>query len=109
MNGLKDRRRRRTLLGAFVLIALALFLFSLMQAGAIREWLYPSKNLRLVLPDEGLFGLAEGAKIEVLGTPAGKILRIVIDPDQKIHAKARIDSSMAPFVRQDSKAVIRDR
>jgi len=56
-----------------------------------------------------LFGLAEGAKIEVLGTPAGKILRIVIDPDQKIDAKARIDSSMAPFVRQDSKAVIRDR
>jgi len=107
MNGLKDRRRRRTLLGAFVLIALALFLFSLMQAGAIREWLYPSKNLRLVLPDEGLFGLAEGAKIEVLGTPAGKILRIVIDPDQKIHAEARIDSSMAPFVRQDSKAIIR--
>lgn len=103
----RQDRRHRTLLGATVLVAVALFLLSLIQAEALREWFEPGKTLRLVLPDEGLFGLAEGAKIEVLGTPAGKVLRIVIDPNQKIHAEARLRGSMAPFVRRDSQAVIR--
>jgi len=100
-------RRERVLLGAGVLVALVLFMFSLIQAEVLREWLDPGKTLKLVLPDEGLFGLAEGAKVEVLGTPAGKVLRIVIDPDQKIHAEARLSGSMLPFVRRDSQAIIR--
>jgi phospholipid/cholesterol/gamma-HCH transport system substrate-binding protein len=107
MNDTRQQRRRRTLLGATVLGAVVLFLLSLIQAEALRELFEPGKALRLVLPDEGLFGLAEGAKIEVLGTPAGKILRIVIDPNQKIHAEARLRGSLAPFVRRDSQAVIR--
>jgi len=90
-----------------VLVAIVLFLFSLIQADALRELLDPGETLQLVLPDEGLFGLADGAKIEVLGTPAGKIRRIVIEPDKKIHAEARISGSMAPFVRRDSRAIIR--
>ncbi|MCG6967702.1 MAG: MlaD family protein [Chromatiaceae bacterium] len=100
-------RRRRTLLGVFVSTVVALFVFGLLQADAVREWLNPSKELRLVLPDEGLFGLSEGAKIEVLGTPAGKVTAIVIDPSEKIHATAQITPSMAPFIRRDSKAIIR--
>lgn len=107
MNDPQSFRRNRTLLGGFVLLALLLFLFTLFQAGTLQEWLNPGKRLQLVLPDEGLFGLAEGAKIEVLGTPAGRVQRIVIDPSQKIHAEARIDESMAPFIRRDSRAIIR--
>ncbi|MCB1863258.1 MAG: MCE family protein, partial [Gammaproteobacteria bacterium] len=100
-------RFRLTMIGSLVTIAVVLFVFMLSQADTVREWLDPSKQLRLLLPDQGLFGLAQGAKIEILGTPAGKVERIVIDPNQKIHAQARIDSSMAPFVRRDSKAIIR--
>ncbi|EXI81923.1 MAG: virulence factor Mce family protein [Candidatus Accumulibacter appositus] len=107
MNQAKENRRYRSLLGATVLAVLVLFLLTLIKAEALRELFDPGKTLRLVLPDEGLFGLAEGAKIEVLGTPAGKVLKIVIDPDQKIHALARLNGSMAPFVRRDSQAVIR--
>jgi phospholipid/cholesterol/gamma-HCH transport system substrate-binding protein len=103
----RSDRFRLITLGIFVSITAGLFVFSLLQADAIREWLNPSRELRLVLPDEGLFGLSEGAKIEILGTPAGKVTDIVIDPQQKIHAEARIKSAMAPFVRRDSKAVIR--
>lgn len=101
------QRDRHVLLGAFVVIALGLFVFSLLQSKAVQEWLNPSKELRLVLPDEGLFGLSQGAKVEVLGTPAGQITRIVIDPEQKIHAEVQIDPSLSAFVRQDSRAVIR--
>ncbi len=102
-----SENRHRTMLGATVLVALFLLLLGLIKAEALRELFDPGETLRLVLPDEGLFGLAEGAKIEVLGTPAGKVLRIVIDPDQNIHAEARLKGSMAPFVRRDSRAVIR--
>jgi phospholipid/cholesterol/gamma-HCH transport system substrate-binding protein len=107
MRGPGGYRRERVLLGAGVLAALILFLLSLIQAEALREWLDPGETLKLVLPDEGLFGLAEGATVEVLGTPAGKILRIVIEPDQKIHAEARLSGSLLPFVRRDSRAIIR--
>lgn len=100
-------RRHRALLGGTVLAAIVLFVFSLIQADVLRQWLDPGESLRLILPDEGLFGLAEGAKITVLGTPAGKVLRIVIDPAQKIHAEARLSTSMATFVRRDSQAIIR--
>ena len=96
-----------TLIGAFVSLGIVLLAFMLLQADAVREWIDPSKRIRLVLPDDGLFGLAQGAKVELLGTPAGMVERIVIDPQQKIHAEARIDSSMSPFVRRDSKAIIR--
>ena len=95
------------MIGALVTVAALLTLFMMSQAQTVSEWIDPSKKVRLVLPDEGLFGLAEGAKIEILGTPAGQVERIVIDPNQKIHAEARIDASMAPFVRRDSKAIIR--
>ncbi|MGH8666279.1 MAG: MlaD family protein, partial [Burkholderiales bacterium] len=100
-------RYRYVLLGAFVLIAAGLFVLGMLQSKAVQEWLNPSKALRLVMPDEGLFGLSQGAKIEILGTPAGRVTRIVIDPDEKIHAQAQIDPSMSPFVRRDSKAIIR--
>lgn len=87
--------------------AIFLFVLSLIQAEALRAWLDPGKTLKLVLPDDGLFGLNKGSRIEVLGTTAGKVLRIVIDPDQRIHAEARINESMAVFIRRDSRAVIR--
>lgn len=106
MHQRKDRIRN-TLLGVFVLAVGALFLFGLLQAEAVREWLNPSRELRLVLPDEGLYGLNEGAKVEILGTRAGRVTQIVIHPDQKIHAEALISSDLAPFVRRDSQAIIR--
>jgi len=101
------QRTQRVLLGGLIVLAVLLFVISMLQANAVREWLHPSLELRLVLPDEGLFGLSKGARIEILGTPAGTVTDIVIDPDQKIHATARINPDMAPFVRRDSRAVIR--
>jgi phospholipid/cholesterol/gamma-HCH transport system substrate-binding protein len=103
----RSDRIRNVLLGTFVLVIGALFLFGMLQAEAVREWLNPSRQLRLVLPDEGLYGLSEGAKIEVLGTRAGRVTQIVIRPDEKIHAEAKIRPDMAPFVRRDSEAIIR--
>lgn len=93
--------------GLFVLIALLVFVAGLIYSGQVRKWFNPGETLKVVLPDDGLFGLTEGSMVEILGTRAGQIQEIVINPDQKIHAIARIDSDMAVFIRSDSKATIR--
>lgn len=93
--------------GLFMLMTLLIFIAGLIYSGRVREWFNPGEMLRVVLPDEGLFGLTQGSTVEILGTKAGEVQDIVIDPSQKMHADVRIDSEMAVFVRSDSKATIR--
>ena len=93
--------------GLFVLITLLIFTAGLIYSGQVLKWFNPGETLKVVLPDDGLFGLTEGSMVEILGTRAGQIQEIVINPDKKIHAIARIDSDMAVFVRSDSRAAIR--
>ena len=100
-------RYTNELVGLFVLIALLVFVAGLIYSGRVRDWFNPGETLRVVLPDDGLFGLTRGSTVEILGTDAGEVEDIVIDPTQKIHANVRIDSQMAVFVRSDSMATIR--
>jgi phospholipid/cholesterol/gamma-HCH transport system substrate-binding protein len=93
--------------GLFVLMALVIFIAGLIYSGRVREWFNPGETLRVVLPDEGLSGLAQGSTVEILGTKAGEVRDIVINPNEKMHADVRIDREMAVFVRSDSKAIIR--
>ncbi len=93
--------------GLFVLVTLLIFVAGLIYSGQARKWFNPGETLKVVLPDDGLFGLTEGSTVEILGTKAGEVRDIVINPNQKIHANVRIDSEMAVFVRSDSKATIR--
>jgi len=100
---------RHELVGVITLVALVLGAAAFLSAGQVQQWLNPGKELKVVLPDEGLFGLAEGAEVQVLGTTAGRVSRIVIEPDQQIHADIRIRNDMASFIRSDSTAAIRKR
>ena len=93
--------------GLFVLMALLIFVAGIIYSGQVRKWFNPGETLKVVLPDDGLFGLAQGSAVEILGTKAGEVRDIVINPNQEIHANVRIDSEMAVFVRSDSKATIR--
>ena len=95
--------------GIFVILTLIVFATAFLFSGQVREWLDPGLRIKVILPSDGLFGLSEGADVEILGTKAGTVLRIVIHPDQQIHADVKIQSEMKPFVRRDSTAVIRKR
>ena len=95
--------------GAFVLLAFVLFVTALYQGGRINEWLDPGLEVKILLPRTGLGGLSEGAQVEVLGSRAGEVTRIVIEPDKSIHAIARIESGMARFVTRDSEVFIQKR
>lgn len=96
-------------IGALVLAAVALLLIAALQAGVLRDWFKPTAELRLVLPSSGLAGLEAGADVEILGTRAGRVAEIVLDPSQQMYAMLEIDEQATAFIRRDSKAVIRRR
>jgi phospholipid/cholesterol/gamma-HCH transport system substrate-binding protein len=93
--------------GAVVLACIGVFVAVLINAGLMKDWFQPSFTLRILLPDEGVSGLAPGAEVQVLGTRAGEVRRIVIDPNQRMHAVARVEDQMRPFIRRDSVVSIR--
>jgi phospholipid/cholesterol/gamma-HCH transport system substrate-binding protein len=95
--------------GIFVILAVIIFTAAFLFSGQVREWLDPGQALKVILPSDSLFGLSDGAEVEIMGTNAGQVVRIVINPDQQIHAEVRIQSDMKSFVRRDSAAIIRKR
>jgi phospholipid/cholesterol/gamma-HCH transport system substrate-binding protein len=96
-------------IGALVIAAVALLLVAALQAGVLREWFKPTAELRLVLPSTGVAGLEVGADVEILGTRAGRVNEIVLDPTQQMYAMLEIDEQATAFIRRDSKAVVRRR
>jgi phospholipid/cholesterol/gamma-HCH transport system substrate-binding protein len=93
--------------GLLVLVAVLLLLGALLQRGVLREWFAPSPTLIVLLPEQGTAGLGEGAAMEVLGTQAGTVRRITVQPDGRLTAEVRVEELAKAFIRQDSKGVIR--
>jgi phospholipid/cholesterol/gamma-HCH transport system substrate-binding protein len=100
-------RYTNEVVGAFVLVALVVFAAAFFQTGRLRAWFEPGANLKVIMPSEGMSGLARGANVIILGTEAGKVEQIVIGEDQQIYAEVNLNRSMTEFVRRDSRAVIR--
>ncbi len=97
------------IVGTLVMVSLIAFVLALFVGGRIDQWLNPGLQVRIIMPSEGLYGLSEGASVEILGSKAGQVRRIVIQPDGSIYADVRINDSMADFVRRDSDVLIRKR
>lgn len=95
--------------GLLVLVTFGALLAAILQTGVLRDWFRPTEELRLILPESGVAGLVAGADVEVLGTKAGTVERIVIDPRQQMNAIIRLDEQAKAFVRRDSTAIIRRR
>jgi phospholipid/cholesterol/gamma-HCH transport system substrate-binding protein len=93
--------------GVVVLACVGIFVAVLVNAGLVKDWFQPSFTLRILLPEEGVSGLAPGAEVQVVGTRAGEVRRIVIEPNQRMHAVARVENQMRPFIRRDSQVSIR--
>lgn len=93
--------------GAVALVAVTVFLAALLQAGVLQDLFRRTLELRIVLPESGVSGLSAGAQVEVLGTTAGRVEELILDPDAGFHARISIEESMKPFVRSDSLVYIR--
>ena len=94
-------------LGWVVAIATMVFVVAMLQAGILRDLFRSELQLRVILPESGLSGLAVGADVEVLGTRAGRVTEIVLQTDGPFYAEVGLSPDMRPFVRRDSTAVIR--
>jgi phospholipid/cholesterol/gamma-HCH transport system substrate-binding protein len=108
----EDRVRLRhtdRLVGLLVVLAVAIFLGALFERGVIRRWFANESLLTVLLPEEGVAGLAVGAEVEVLGIRAGQVRRIIVDPERRIRAEVAIEEQAKPFIRADSTAVVRRR
>ena len=97
------------LVGTLILVAVIVFVLALFVGGRVNEWLNPGLNVRVVMPAAGLFGLSVGGSAEILGSKAGQVRRIVIQPDESIYAEVHIIAGMSDFVRRDSEVTIRKR
>ncbi|WP_144300281.1 MlaD family protein [Elioraea rosea] len=107
MNGPAPMRHVNEWVGGLVLAAAALLVAAVLQAGVLGPLLTPALTLRVLLPPDGTGGLSAGAQVEVLGTRAGEVRRIVIDPRQQLYADVRLSEGMDTFVRRDSRVFIR--
>jgi phospholipid/cholesterol/gamma-HCH transport system substrate-binding protein len=94
-------------IGLLVIVAVLIFVGAMLEAGVLSTWFRPVGHLRIVLPQSGVGGLSAGADIEVLGIHSGTVRQIVLNPNQQIYADADIDRQAEPFIRRDSRAVIR--
>jgi len=61
-----ETRHSNRLVGGFLIIAFALLIFGLSQSGTVDRWLNPLQKIKVLLPQEGLFGLSAGANVEIL-------------------------------------------
>jgi len=102
-------RYTNELVGGIVLVCAGLFVAAGLHAGLLKDWFTPAVKLRLLLPEGGTGGLSVGASVEILGTNAGTVRRIVIDPKRQIYAEVTLDDQMRVFVHRDSKATIKRR
>lgn len=100
-------RQVRRRVGALVLIAGGIFVIAVLQAGVFRDAFRSTLELRVILPDSGPAGLQSGSAVEILGTEAGAVRAVVLDPEEAFYATLEIDEAMEPFIRRDSEVYIR--
>lgn len=107
MNEQKSFRYTNEAVGALVLIAVIIFIAAVLQTGRLRNWFEPGVKIKVILPREGSYGLSRGAEVRILGTKAGTVEKVVVMPDQQIHAVVDLKKQMTSFIRSDSAAIIR--
>ncbi len=94
--------------GAFVIIALLLFVGGVFMAGQSRGWFEGKFDLfvEFVTP-EGSFGLQEGGEVWVMNTVAGRVTRIVPSGDGGMQGQLVLQNRYLPFIRVDSVAKVK--
>jgi phospholipid/cholesterol/gamma-HCH transport system substrate-binding protein len=93
--------------GLFILVSLGVFALAILQAGVVEPLFSRTATLRILLPEAGLAGLERGADVQLFGAPIGEVTEVVIRPDEPFYAETQIEAEMQPFIRRDSRVVLR--
>ena len=100
-------RRVNEIVGAFVLLGVAIAVAAVLLDPRTREWFTPTQSLAIQLPPEGSLGLRQGSDVLILGSVVGSVSDIVVTDAGEMIAKVGIRGNFIRFVRKDSRAVIR--
>jgi phospholipid/cholesterol/gamma-HCH transport system substrate-binding protein len=99
-------RRLNEVVGLFVLVCLAAVIVALVFTARAQRWFERQYPLLVLLPEDGAFGLREGSEVWVFGVSAGWVDAILVQPDGRLVARAKIRGELRPLVRVDSTATI---
>jgi hypothetical protein len=75
------------IVGIVVLACIGVFIAVLINAGLLKAWFQPSFTLRILLPEEGVSGLAPGAEVQVWARAPAK--SAACHRSQPAHARRR--------------------
>lgn len=95
------------IVGAFVLVAVALLAAGILLAGRAQDWFVPIHEIRLEFPPEGSLGLQHGAEVQILGATAGRVGKIRVKDDGSMYTTLEIKGDFIRFVRRDSQAIVK--
>lgn len=95
------------LVGAFVLVVLALVVAAVLVAGKAQEWFVPVHTIPVDFPPEGSLGLQVGANVQILGTTVGRVTRISVNEDGFMTGELTVKGDFIQFVRTDSEVIAR--
>lgn len=94
--------------GFFVLAGLLVSLLSLFLAGRYQGWFGVFPILTIDLPEEGSYGLKDGAEVQILGIVIGQVRDVQVPPSGRMQAVLRITKpDFMNFIRRDSRAVVK--
>jgi hypothetical protein len=94
--------------GAFVIIALGLFVGGVFLAGRSQGWFEGKFELMADFATaEGSFGLREGGEVWVMNTVAGRVAKIEPTGDGRMQGRLIIQNRYRPFIRTDSVARVK--
>ena len=95
------------LAGIFVLLVFLLFVAGIVLAGRAQGWFEHYRHVSITFPAAGSSGLKKGAEVEMLGATAGSVDRMSMDDEGNMHAILSIRSDFFPFVRRDSRVILK--
>ncbi len=94
--------------GAFVIIALALFVGGVFMAGQSQGWFEGKFELVVEFGSaEGSFGLQEGGEVWVMNTAAGRVVKIVPIGEGGMRGRLVLQNRYLPYIRTDSVARVK--
>jgi len=100
-------RRVNEIVGAFILLGVAIAMAAVFLDPLTHEWFTPTRTLAIQLPPEGSLGLRQGSDVQILGSVVGSVRDISVTEAGEMIAKVSVRGNFIRFVRKDSRAIIR--
>ena len=92
------------LTGAFILLTLLIFLFTVAVVGRGKNWF--RKHVVFYTTFEEGYNLVSGSRVKLLGTDVGSVVEVTLSESNQARVKIRVLADYAPRIRSNSVATV---